>query len=79
MNKKVRAKFKVSQVMHTEAGNSIQLIPVSVGSEENKEFYRYTPSGQIELSIVNQESASFFEVGQEYYVDFSLAPKLVAQ
>lgn len=79
MNKKVRAKFKVSQITENEAGSSIQLIPVSVGSEENKEFYKYTPSGQIELNVVNKETADHFKVGQQYYVDFSLAPDLLAQ
>jgi hypothetical protein len=51
----------------------ISLTPVSSGSEENKKFWKYTPSGKIELSTINQDAADQFEVGKEYYVDFTPA------
>jgi hypothetical protein len=44
--------------------------PVSGGSDENKEFFAASPSGSIELSTVK---ADHFEVGREYYVDFTPA------
>lgn len=69
----VRAKFKVTAVTQTESGNTVQLNPVTTGSEENKKFFRYTPAGRIELSIMNDEAAKQFEVGKEYYIDFTKA------
>jgi len=52
---------------------NIQLIPVTATSEENKSFFKSTPSGNITLAIVNLSAAEMFEVGKEYYVDFTEA------
>lgn len=38
---------------------------------ENTKFFHATPSGKIELGCVNLEAAERFELGREYYVDFS--------
>ena len=65
----VRAKF---YCFANEDGR-IKLSPVVSGSEENKSFYKYTPSGTIDLQIVNDEATKQFEVGKEYYVDFTIA------
>jgi hypothetical protein len=65
----VRAKF---QCQSNEDG-IITLTPVCTGSEENESFYQYTPSGSIELGIVNENASKQFEVGKEYYVDFTPA------
>lgn len=46
---------------------------VTQGSNENKEFWKWTPSGTIEFNTVNVNSAKSFEVGKEYYVDFLVA------
>jgi hypothetical protein len=54
-------------------GTVIKLSPVMDGSAENKEFYKYSPSGAIELGTVNEAAAAMFEVGKEYYVDFTQA------
>jgi hypothetical protein len=43
------------------------------GSEENKQFFKYTPGGQISFNVVNETIANKFEVGREYFVDFTLA------
>jgi hypothetical protein len=43
---------------------------VSSGSEENKSFFASTPSGSLSLSSVRDD---LFEVGKEYYLDFSPA------
>jgi hypothetical protein len=73
----VRAKFKVTQTAQTWSGtvpsHVIRLSPVTSGSPENEKFYRYTPCGSIELSTVNDDAAKQFELGKEYYVDFTLA------
>jgi hypothetical protein len=70
----VRAKFKVSSITNYEGGTTgIVLSPVSCGSEENKQFWKYTPNGKIELSTINTEAVKQFEVGKEYYIDFTPA------
>jgi hypothetical protein len=68
--KKVRAKFLVTSVQPSIDGKQIHLSPVVSGSEENKQFYRLTPGGQITLTLVNEETAANFEPGKECYVDF---------
>lgn len=71
----VRAKFKCQDIkpMTDDGDVTITLQPVTGGSPENESFYKYTPGGQIVLSTVNETAADYFEVGQEYYVDFSAA------
>jgi len=65
----VRAKFECTSAEHGE----IKLQPVYGESEENKKFFEATPGGSINLSIVNEAASSQFEVGKEYYVDFTEA------
>ena len=45
---------------------------VTGSTDENKSFFASTPSGQISLSAVRDD---LFEIGKEYYLDFSLAEK----
>jgi hypothetical protein len=77
MKMTVRAKFYVSEKKTTAqnvglpTGDFIILSPVVSGSDENKSFYKWTPSGKIELGIVNPEAAAQFIVGSEYYIDFT--------
>lgn len=66
-----RAKFKCQSVLTTESGRNVTLQPVIGGSEENEKFFSYTPSGSIELGILNPDVK--MEVGKEYYVDFTEA------
>lgn len=71
---KVRAKFKVVSSEHSGDGRDIQninLVAVVDDSDENKTFFKYTPAGSINLGVVNQAAAEFFQVGKELHVDFS--------
>lgn len=73
-----RAKFRCELVTFhkTTAGTTynVTLRPVTVGSDENKEFYKYTPAGNIELTVVSENTADMFVPGKEYFVDFTEAP-----
>ena len=69
----VRAKFRVTDKEPYDQGFVIKMTPVTTGSEENESFYRYTPYGQFEMGTVNERAADYFEVGQEYYLDFKKA------
>ena len=73
----VRCKFACTWKSPDTAGiiTQIGLSPVYSGSEENKAFFNATPGGQILFYSVNKPAADQFEIGKEYYVDFSEAPK----
>lgn len=68
---RTRAKFKCAHVADLGDGKEITLEAVTDGSEENESFFKYTPSGQIKLAVVNPDVV--FEEGKEYYVDFTPA------
>lgn len=49
----------------------INFSPVYSGSKENEEFFRATPGGNFTFYTVNTNAFNQFEVGKEYYVDFT--------
>lgn len=70
----VRAKFKVASVTESEGGlKTATLHPVTSGSPENAEFFKWTPSGQIQLGTINPAAAEQFTPGRQFYVDFTQA------
>lgn len=79
----VRAKFKVDSYetslasgyqTENEEVRSIKMSAVyGDGAPENKEFFKWTPFGQIQLGTLNKKAWEQFELGKEYYVDFTLA------
>lgn len=77
----VRAKFTVDRIERSKGWNNIAevqtivLSPVTGGSPENETFYAATPSGEIKLATVNAAAAKKFDLGAEFYVDFTPAPK----
>ena len=64
-----RAKFKCTSVTVTEIGSTILLEPVTQGSPENENFFKWTPFGKIEIGTINPSVT--FNPGKEYYVDFN--------
>ena len=71
-----RSKFKCTAVETDDRfpdGNNVKLEAVTSGSEENKSFWKYTPSGSIQMFITNKKAVELFVAGKEYYVDFSKA------
>lgn len=72
----VRAKFKVDSIHDDPADDGITMMasPVIDGSEENKSFAQYTPSGSMHLWINRTTPAhTFFKPGMEFYIDMSPA------
>lgn len=84
----VRAKFYVSSVSEPKPATKflgegkseqVQAYDISLfavtanGSEENKSFFTNTPTGSLTLNTVNEAAAKQFEVGKEYYLDFTPA------
>lgn len=75
----VRAKFicnaiKKQKFSKQDVGSAtVILSPVTSGSDENKEFWQYTPSGHLEMNIKNEAAEKYFELGEEYYLTFEKA------
>lgn len=76
----VRAKFYVSEVKQSRSNYSgvegeilttIKLASVNATSEENKQFFRWTPAGSIDLGTVNPAVVEQMHIGDEFYVDFT--------
>jgi len=74
----VRAKFKVISITTSEHWDkdksplsTVCLYPVTANNPENEQFYAATPSGKIELGTLNASAAAAFQLGGEYYVDFT--------
>ena len=89
---KVRAKFLVNKISHHSSGKQangqtpvhtiVEMVPVysTDPTHENKKFTTSTPSGKFEMTLGTEctpEVKSFFEVGSEYYLDFTKAPEQV--
>ena len=77
---KVRAKFRCNSIelFSSEPGGSrnVKLTPVTGGpeaSEEDKAFWKYTPSGSVQMRIDNPPASELFEIGKTYYLTFEAA------
>lgn len=73
----VRAKFVVQSVKRhlpwaDKKPVTVELSPVTGGSQENQKFFASTPSGNITFTV-HGDVGGLFEPGQEYYVDFTPA------
>lgn len=42
-------------------------------SEEDKQLWKQVSSGRLEMMVNHCDGANFFEVGKEYYLDFTEA------
>lgn len=72
MAQKIRAKFNVAEVTRygNGGGGKVVLLACTTGSEENKSFSQYTPSGKIEMNVTVPEVLDQFQSMGEYYIDF---------
>lgn len=71
---RTRAKFYVTEISHTVSGGTVKLQAVTRG-DDNKEWSKATPNGQISMGILNLAALENFTPGDEFYVDFIPAPK----
>lgn len=69
----MRAKFWVESVTKFKDGERLNLCVVTYDTDENKSFSKYTPTGNITLSITNENLFGKFEPGDEFYIDFTKA------
>lgn len=55
---------------------SIRMTPVYGNGDpehENTKFWQASPGGSLEMNVMNADAAAVFELGKEYYLDFTLA------
>ncbi len=71
--KMLRAIFRVENKQVVGEGVELSLRADFSGSPENEAFFALTPVGDVSL-VVKPEVSEQFEVGREYYLDFSPAP-----
>ncbi len=78
----VRAKFRCTEkTIRTSTGGYGEPKPVdteevkfqAVSGEENKEWSKWTPSGELRIQITNPAALAQFEVGKDYFLDFTPA------
>lgn len=71
----LRAKMRVSSVTHEIGADgkpireNLVLLPVTGDSAENKQWSKYTPGGQLQLTIDNPSAIGKVLPGREYFVD----------
>lgn len=77
----IRAKFRCVSETKTATGGEARLLtfqpmydPKLV--EEDVSFAKYTPSGKLEMYVDNPNAA--FELGADYYLDFTPVPAEVS-
>lgn len=44
-------------------------------NHENTKFWQASPAGNLSLGTINKAAADYFELGKEYYIDFTKAPE----
>ncbi len=66
-----RCKFRCVEVSNVENGATVKFTAVTGGSPENESFFKWTPSGNLSLSLVTVENAKLFQPGRDYYLDIS--------
>lgn len=68
----LKAKFTCNSVA-VDAGSpnveTVHLRPVHADSGVNKEWSKYTPSGELKMVITNPEAQGKIKPGQEYILD----------
>lgn len=69
----VRAKFRCDSKEQSGDGFYLRFSAVTCGSPENDNFFKWTPSGQLGMGTINEAAAAQFEVGKEYFLDFTPA------
>lgn len=71
----IRAKFQVESVLQQKGTQVVTARPVMGGSDENKSFSKWTPSGKLEMQITDETPAfDMLKPGQEFYMDLTPIP-----
>lgn len=78
----MRAKFKIESVTRTEYGQEVLKFRAVCkpggyppdGLDEDNTFSKFSPSGELQITVANPALLGKFNPGEAYYLDFSIAP-----
>jgi len=76
----VRAKFKCVN-KRVEEQNGVDIVHLMFQASygeglDNKDWSKWTPSGNLQMSITNPGAFEWFQAGVEYYLDFTAVEAL---
>jgi hypothetical protein len=73
----VRAKLFVQSVTRNAYQPDAAVITLAAVTrgQDNKAWAAATPTANLNMTILNAAAADLFELGEEYYLDFTPAPK----
>ncbi len=73
----MRAKMIINQVKRTEHCEELSMAPVCKpsgygedGLDEDNTYAKFSPSGQLTLTVANPALFGKFNPGEKYYIDF---------
>lgn len=70
----MRAKMKVTKIEKYEYGNEVlSFTAVTDGSPEDNSYSKFTPAGELKLTVNNPDLLGKFTPGEKYYLDFTKA------
>lgn len=76
----MRCKFRATSVRHVASNWSAQskveqeqeeVVLSAVGGPENEPWSRYTPYGELKLTVTNNKAFGEIKGGQDYYIDIT--------
>jgi len=75
-NLTVRGKFKCTSIEEFENGwKTAKLNAVYSNTGENADFSKFTPNGNISITVTPETKAiDFYKPGKSYYIDFTEVP-----
>jgi hypothetical protein len=71
--RKIVAKMRCKSVLRSEGAEQVLLGVVTADTEENKTWSKYTPQGEVTMTITNQDALGAFTPGAEYLLTFEPA------
>ena len=80
MGAAIRCKMRVNEVTHLKKADGsteqerVKLLAVIGNTDENKDWSKWTPSANFDISINNPNAFGKLSTGHEFYVDFIPCP-----
>ena len=70
----LKAKFKCNAITTREQSIEVVLTPVyGADGTDNGQWSKWTPQGELKMTITNESAYDALKVGKEYYLDFTEA------
>ena len=77
----MRAKFRIESVLRHDASELLKMYAVckkgtypADGADEDNTFARFSPHGELTLTVANPDLIGKFNPGDKFYVDFTPVP-----